>query len=172
MKGRLAYPFLLAVVAGWLVSRQPSPGFQRIPAGRHPAPAWSMTDLDGRVVTSNDLAGKIVVLNFWATWCPPCRRELPDLEAFHQTHRERDVVVLGASTDAGGTNVVLGFLRGRSITYRQLMATPEIQSTFAVSSIPSTWIIGRDGRVEARYLGALTTEELSRAVAPLLSEKH
>ena len=112
------------------------------------------------------------MLNFWATWCPPCRGELPDLEEFHRNHRGGDVVVLGASIDEGGTNAVQAFLTGRSITYRQLMATPEIQSTFAVSSIPSTWIIGRDGRVEARYLGALTAEELSRAVAPLLSGKH
>ena len=168
MKGRLLYPFLLAVVADWLVSRQPNPGFQRIPTGRAPAPSWTMTDLEGRVVNSGDFAGKIVVLNFWATWCPPCRRELPDLEEFHKTHREQGVVVLGASIDAGGTNAVLGFLKGRSITYRQLMATPEIQSTFGIASIPSTWVIGRDGRVEARYLGALTTEELSRTVSPLL----
>lgn len=168
MKGRLVYPFLLAVVVGWLVSRQPSPGFQRLPTGRTAAPAWSMTDLDGRVVGSDDLAGKIVVLNFWATWCPPCRRELPELEEFHKVHQGRDVVVLGASIDAEGAQVVRGFLKGQSITYRQLIATPEIQSTFAVSSIPSTWIIGREGRVEARYLGALTTAELSKAVAPLL----
>ena len=169
MKSRLIYPFLLAVVAGWLVSRQPSPGFQRIPTGRAPAPSWTMTGLDGRVVNSGDLAGKIVVLNFWATWCPPCRRELPDLEAFHKAHQDRGVVVLGVSIDAGGTNAVRDFLEGRSITYLQLMATPEIQSTFGIASIPVTWVIGRDGRVEARYLGALTAEELSRAVAPLVS---
>ena len=168
MKGRLVYPFLLAVVAGWLVSRQPSPGFQRIPTGRSLAPSWTMTDTEGRILNSGDLAGKIVVLNFWATWCPPCRRELPDLEAFHARHRDRGVVVLGASIDAGGTNAVLGFLKGRSITYRQLMANPEIQSTFGIASIPSTWVIGKDGRVEARYLGALTQDELSRAVAPLI----
>ncbi len=169
MKSRLIYPFLLAVVAGWLISRQPSPGFQRIPTGRALAPSWTMTDLDGQAVNSDDLAGKVVVLNFWATWCPPCRRELPDLESFHKAHQDRGVVVLGASIDSGGTNAVHDFLKGRSITYRQLMATPEIQSTFGIASIPSTWVIGRDGRVEARYLGSLTADELSRAVTPLLS---
>ena len=169
MKGRLVYPFLLAVVVGWLVSRQPSPGFQRIPTGRTPAPSWTMTDIDGKVVHSADLLGRVVVLNFWATWCPPCRRELPDLESFHKAYNDRGMVVLGASIDAGGTNAVLEFLKGRSITYRQLMATPEIQSMFGVASIPSTWVIGREGRVEARYLGSLTADELSRTVAPLLA---
>ena len=165
---RWVYPFLIAVVFGWLVSRPSGPSFSRLPAGGRPAPHWSMSDLEGRTVQSADFAGRIVVLNFWATWCPPCRRELPELKEFQRAHSTNDVIVLGASTDADGPEFLKSFVSRHELNYPILRAGPEVQMSFYVTSLPSTWIIGRDGRVEARYLGALTRQELDRAIAPLL----
>lgn len=167
---RWVYPFLIAVVFGWLVSRPSGPSFSRLPAGGGTAPKWSMPDLEGRTVQSEDFAGRIVVLNFWATWCPPCRREIPELKEFQRAHSTNDVVVLGAATDADGPDFLKSFVRRHELNYPVLRAGPEVQMTFSVTSLPSTWIIGRDGRVEARYLGALTRKELDRAIAPLLSK--
>lgn len=172
MKARWIYPFLFAVALGWLVSRPGKPGFVRIPGGGGPAPTWTMPDLEGRPVASTNFLGRVVVLNFWATWCPPCLRELPELRAFHQAHEARGAVVIGAATDDGGAAKVKPFVERNRLNYPILVAGPEVQQTFAVTSLPSTWIIGRDGRVAARYLGALTREELERVVAPLLDPSH
>jgi len=126
-----------------------------------------MMDLAGRTVRSQDFAGQVVVLNFWATWCPPCLRELPELKAFHRAQETNGVVVIGAATDAEGATKLKPFVTRNGINYPVVLAGPDVQMTFGVTSLPSTWIIGRDGRVEARYLGALTQKELERAVAQI-----
>ncbi|MBN8247964.1 MAG: TlpA family protein disulfide reductase, partial [Verrucomicrobia bacterium] len=99
---RWLVPFALAALLGWWISRPTGPSFVRLPGAGHPAPAWRMTNLSGTVMSSSDLAGRIVVLNFWATWCPPCRRELPELEAFHGQHGHQGIVVVGGATDQEG----------------------------------------------------------------------
>jgi len=167
---RWLVPFGLAALLGWWVSRPSGPAFVRLPGGGYPAPAWRMPDLSGAMIASTNLAGSLVVLNFWATWCPPCRRELPELEAFHRRNSNRGVVVVGAATDAEGAATVGPFARRHELTYPMLLADPAVQESFAVVSLPTTVIIGRDGRVSARYLGSLTGEELDRAIAPLLAD--
>lgn len=164
MKARWIYLFLLAVLFGWLVSRPSGPSFARLPGAGRPAPAWTMKDLDGRTVRSDDYRGKVVVLNFWATWCPPCRREIPELRSFQRTHEAEGVVVIGAATDTESIPHLKSFVERHRINYPVLLAHPEVQQTFAVTSLPSTWVIGRDGQVLARYLGALTEAELNRVV--------
>ncbi len=161
-------PVAIGVILLWLM--KPGGGsFMPVPVPKDPAPDWVMADLDGGEVRSDRFAGKVVVLNFWATWCPPCVREIPDLEAFHQRRQADGVVVVGASVDAGGTDAVRRFAERHKITYPVLMAGPEVQERFGgIASIPTTFVIGRDGRFAARYLGALTAAELERAVAPLL----
>lgn len=165
---RWLIPFCLAAILGWWVSRPTGPSFMRLPGGGFPAPAWQMNDLDGHPVASTHFTGKVLVLNFWATWCPPCRRELPELEAFHRAQQTNDVVVIGAATDEGGAAVVTPFVRREKLSYPILLADTNVQQTFAVSTLPTTLIIGRDGRIAARYLGSLTQAELTKAVTPLL----
>lgn len=167
---RWLVPFALAALLGWWISRPAGPSFVRLPGAGHPAPAWRMAHLSGTMVTSAELASNIVVLNFWATWCPPCRRELPELEAFHRRHAGQGVVLVGAATDQEGAKVVGPFSRRHDLTYPMLLAGQDIQEAFAITSLPTTVVIGRDGRVAARYLGALNQKELERAIAPLLKE--
>lgn len=165
MNPRWVYLFFLAAVLGWFVSRPVGPTFTRLPSGNYTAPDWSMQDLQGRTVRSQDLRGRVVVLNFWATWCPPCRREIPELQAFQDAQGTNGAVVLGAATDEEGTALLKPFAERNKIRYPILLATAEVQSSFAVTSLPSTWIIGPTGKVQARYLGALTRKELDRAVS-------
>ncbi|HAB18462.1 MAG TPA: TlpA disulfide reductase family protein [Verrucomicrobiota bacterium] len=169
MKARWLYLFLLAVVLGWLASRPTSNGFMRLPGGGFPAPDWAMTNLAGQTVRSSEFLGKVVVLNFWATWCPPCRRELPELNAFHTSRETNGVMVIGAATDEGGATTVQPFVKRHELNYPILLANPEVQQAFSISQLPTTWILDRHGRVAARYLGALTARELDRAVTPLLA---
>jgi len=169
----------LAVALGWLSTRGTGgPSFMRLPVGPMPAPAWTMPDLDGRAVASTNFAGKVVLLNFWATWCPPCVRELPELDAFHAAHEAEGFVVIGAAVDEGGAAAVKPFVERRKLGYPVVLASTKTQGLFggvpmdptgpAGFPLPTTFIIGRDGRFVARYVGALTQAELDKVVLPLL----
>ena len=114
-------------------------------------------------------SGSVVVLNFWATFCPPCIREIPDLSAFHLAHSNEPVAVVGLSLDAPPADVVRAFVRKHNIPYPVAIADAAVAEAFGgVGQIPSTFIIGPDGKFAARYLGALTREELERVVSPLM----
>lgn len=156
----------LAVV--WLM-RPTRPQFLRVP-GRGLAPVWEFKDLDGHPHASTNFAGQIVVLNFWATWCPPCLRELPELAAFHRDRTNAGVTVIGVSIDDPPEPALRNFLKRSPPPYPVFVADPLSREAFGgVSQIPETWIIGRNGQVIARYLGPISREELDHVIAPLLS---
>ena len=89
------------------------------------SPAYTFVTLDGDTIHSRDLAGKVVVLNFWATWCAPCRLEMPSLQALHERSDTSEVVVLGLSTDVGSEQTIRDVLAEREITYPIGRATNE-----------------------------------------------
>ena len=164
---RFGLPVAIGVILLWLM-KPGSGGFMPVPIQKTPAPAWVMPDLDGNAVRSETFAGRVVVLNFWATWCPPCVREIPDLQAFHERQGTNGAVVIGASVDTGDADVVRRFIQRQGVTYPVLLADAAAQEKFGgIASIPTTFIIDRQGRFAARYLGALTAQELDRAVAAL-----
>ena len=123
---------------------------------------------DGASVQLADLKGKVLLLNIWATWCPPCIEELPVLNAFSRAQETNGVVVIGAAADEEGARTVAPLTRREGLAYPILLANTNVQMTFGISAFPTTIIIGPDGRVAARYLGSLTHLELDRAIAPLL----
>ena len=168
MKARWLIPLALGVALLWVnyPTRRPA---VRLPTGNVAMPAWQMTNLTGLTVSSTNFSGKVLVLNFWATWCPPCREELPDLNAFHGANQTNGVVVIGASVDEGDREVVKRFAERNGLKYPIVFATPEIQLQFGnVSMLPTTFVIDRTGRMAARFLGAITREELEKTVAPLV----
>lgn len=131
------------------------------------APAFTMTTLDGRAIRSEDLRGKVVVVNFWATWCGPCRLEMPALQALAEKHEGRDVVVLGLSVDAGASPV-RAFLDERGITYPVGMASNAQRRAFGgIRGIPTTLIIDADGVLRHRVVGYFAPPAMNAAVARL-----
>lgn len=133
------------------------------------APAYAFVTLDGDTVRSTDLAGKIVVLNFWATWCGPCRLEMPTLQALHERSDTGDVVVLGLSTDVGSAGPIRAFLDEREITYPVGRATREHKQAFGgIGGIPTTFIIDGGGVIQHRVVGYFAPPALSMAVSRLI----
>ena len=135
------------------------------------APGYELITLSGDTVRSDDLVGRVVVVNFWATWCPPCRLEMPSLQKLHERRAGDGVVVLGFSTDVGADAGVRTFLEERGITYPVGMATAAHHRAFGgIPGIPTTFILDRHGRVRHRVVGYFAPPAMNAAVSRLLDE--
>jgi thiol-disulfide isomerase/thioredoxin len=134
------------------------------------APPFTLRDLDGRALSSASLRGKVVILNFWATWCGPCRAEIPDLVALQEKYRDQ-VVVIGISEDESGPEVVRQFADKFKVNYPVVMKTPELAKMFpGISALPTSFILDRESRIVQKHVGMLTartTEYEMRALAGL-----
>jgi thiol-disulfide isomerase/thioredoxin len=122
-------------------------------------PAFTVTDLDGKSITSAELRGKVVLVNFWATWCGPCRAEIPDLVTLQDKYRD-SLVVLGISEDEGGVDLVRRFADQYKINYTIAMTTPEIRAAFPeIMALPTTFVLDRDGKMVQKNVGMLNARE-------------
>ncbi|MFZ1729660.1 MAG: TlpA disulfide reductase family protein [Bacteroidota bacterium] len=133
------------------------------------APAFSLKDRDGKTVTLESLKGKVIVLNFWATWCPPCRAEIPAFKSAYDKYKAKGVEIVGISLDQKGWSVIKPFLDNQKIQYPVLLGDAEIARDYGnIRSIPTTFIIDRKGKVVDSHVGAMTEEALVKAFEKLL----
>jgi peroxiredoxin len=142
-------------------------------AGRtgSPAPALSVRTLRGDTLSLAGLRGKVVLVNFWATWCAPCRAEMPGFQHVYEQKKDRGLVILGLSTDDDGPVPVAGFVVARGITYPVAMSTLDTEHIFGgIRAIPTTFLIDRRGRVRYQVQGMFTRPALDQAVERLLEE--
>jgi len=136
------------------------------------APGIELTTLDGARVTTKSLARRVVLINFWATWCPPCRIEMPGFQRVYDQFSSQGFVVLGVSMDAGGSVGVRRFLAERHLTYPVAMATPETVRGFGgVRLLPTSYLIDRKGRIRNEVSGMFASVALEQAVQRLLTEE-
>jgi thiol-disulfide isomerase/thioredoxin len=131
-------------------------------------PAFTVTDLDGKKMSSADWKGKVVLVNFWATWCGPCRAEIPDLVALQEKYRDH-VIVIGISEDEGPVDVVRKFASDYKVNYPVAMTNPEIEKLFpGIIALPTTFVLDKDGKVAQKHVGLLHARE-TEATARLLA---
>ena len=125
------------------------------------APAYAAATLDGEREALSAYAGRPVLLNVWATWCHPCREEIPALEALHREYAERGLAVLGVSIDQGGQEQgIREFLQEYGASYGiWLDPAGDVQSTFSTVGVPSTFLIGPDGRVLWKHVGPVRADD-------------
>ncbi len=156
---RLALVVLLAVVAGQLLV-----GGGALPAGGT-APPLALRTLDGGAVDLAALRGKVVAVNFWATWCGPCRREMPELAAFWASNHDRCFELLGVVEESPRDEVVAAASR---IPYPVLLdGGAEAASAWKVAGYPRTYLLDPEGKVRRVFEGTIGRAELEAAVAPL-----
>lgn len=142
-----------------------------VESGNRQQPTFSVTTLDGRSMSDSTLRGHVVLVNFWATWCLPCRAEMPLLQAMAYRHDATGLVVVGLSVDRTGPETVRQFLTERSITYPVAMVGREIETAFGgVQGYPTSVLLDRTGRVRYKVLGPLAMASLEPAVRRLLHE--
>ncbi|MEO1767880.1 TlpA family protein disulfide reductase [Thiobacter aerophilum] len=134
-----------------------------------PAPV-RYTTLDGRSVSLEDLRGKVVLVNFWATWCPYCRHEMPAMERFYRDWRGRGFEIIAFSLDEA-PGAVRAFMRENGYSFPAAMADVAIQQAFGgVSRLPTSYILDRQGRLRHKVHGQVHYARLEGLVAPLLAE--
>ncbi|HET7695556.1 MAG TPA: TlpA disulfide reductase family protein [Vicinamibacterales bacterium] len=160
-------------VEAGLASAPAASGSVRLLKERVEIPAFVATDLDGRQISTAALRGKVVLVNFWATWCPPCREEIPDLVALQDKYKDH-LQIIGVSQDSGSVEAVRRFAAEHRVNYPTVMSTPEIERLFpGVYALPTTFILDRDGRLAQKHIGLLNaavTESETRSLAGLAPE--
>jgi thiol-disulfide isomerase/thioredoxin len=136
-----------------------------------PAPEWKLKDVEGKVVSSADFKGKVVVIDFWATWCPPCVAEIPGYIALQKKYGKDGLVIVGISLDQKGPSVVKTFMAKMGINYPIVMADEETPAAFGgVEAIPTTFIIDRAGMIRDRKLGAEPVESYEQRLLVYLKK--
>ena len=129
------------------------------------APAFTLKDINGNTVTFDSLKGKVVFLDFWATWCGPCKEEFPELDALHKKYGKDGLEVVGVNIDKSESNVA-EFLKKRPVSFTILLnATGDIAETYGLPGMPTGYIIGRDGIIHHRHIG------FSRAFLPFYEKE-
>jgi thiol-disulfide isomerase/thioredoxin len=138
----------------------------------YPAPRYAATTLAGDSATTSSLAGKVVLLNIWATWCAPCREEIPYLQSLYEQHRQAGLEIIGVSVDARGQEAAIqAFVKDFGMTYPVWRDPDErVQSMFLALGVPASYLIDRRGILRWRRLGTISAADtaLSNALAEAL----
>lgn len=136
---------------------------------RRKAPDFALRDADGKLVRLSDYRGKVVLLNFWATWCGPCKLEIPWFIEFERQHKHRGFAVLGVSMDEDGWEVVKPYIRRFGVNYRILMGDDTVAQLYGgVDALPTTFLIDREGRIASVHVGLVSKSRYERDLAELL----
>ncbi len=138
---------------------------------RKMAPDFTLSDSKGNPVKLSDFRGDVVLLNFWATWCAPCRVEIPMFIEFQQAYHDRNFVVLGVALDDQGWSVVKPYADARQINYPVVVGNDRISDLFGgLNAVPTTLIIDRQGRIAATHVGLCRKSEYQGDIQAVLNE--
>lgn len=139
------------------------------PFGPVPAPAWSLQDLAGKVVTADQFKGKVVVVDFWATWCGPCREEIPGYIKLQEKYGKDGLVIVGISLDRRGPEAVRKFAEREGMNYIVVMGDAATVEAFGgFDAIPTTFLVDRDGNIRDRKTGAMATADYEKVILKYL----
>jgi thiol-disulfide isomerase/thioredoxin len=139
------------------------------------APPFLLSALNGEEIKLADFQGKVVILDFWATWCPPCREGIPILNQLYREFKGDGVVVIGISLDRGGTDQVKRFVAERGVEYINVMGTEEVFQAYSslpglspIQGIPTAFVVDRQGQICRKFVGLTKKETLTAAIKAVL----
>jgi peroxiredoxin len=136
---------------------------------RHQAPDFALKDVNGQTVRLSDYRGKVVLLDFWATWCSPCQIEIPWFMDLERRNKDRGFAVLGVSMDDDGWESVKPFLSQLGVNYRVVIGNEETSQLYGgVDALPTTFLIDRGGKIAAVHVGLANRRDFEDGVAQLL----
>ena len=164
----IAIPATRAIVEHWMTARNlPGPSVVYIqPEGRKIAPDFTLIDASGEPVSLSSERGKVILLNFWATWCAPCKTEIPWFVEFERTHKKAGFEVVGVSLDDDGWKSVKPFLEEKRVNYRMVVGDERVTGLYGgVPSLPATLVIDRSGRIAAVQAGPYNRNEIDAVLS-------
>jgi len=163
---------LAVILLGAACSKQEAPQAVAAAASSRKAAAnFTLTDSTGQPVRLSDYKGKVVLLDFWATWCGPCKVEEPWLKEFETTYKDRGFAVLGVSMDEDGWDAVKPYIQKQKFNFRVLLATPEIDKLYpGMEAWPTSFLIDRQGRIADTHTGLVSKSVFTRTIEALLKE--
>jgi peroxiredoxin len=130
------------------------------------APDFSLKSLDGKTVKLSSLKGKVVILDFWATWCPPCRAEIPDFIELQKQYGKKGLVIIGIALDK--KDAVQKFVKSNKINYKILMGDDAITGAYGgIEAIPTTFVLGKDQVIKKQYVGQVQKEVFEKDIKEL-----
>jgi peroxiredoxin len=160
---------LAAVLSVYLGLKARTPFAEKKPAVGEAAPAVSLADLNGAMVSLSELKGKVVLVNFWASWCPPCTDEMPGFEKVFGQYEARGFSVIGIAVD----DVKLSLLRDLRITYPVVKTNDRVTRDYGdVTGVPQSFLVGRDGRIIKKINQFYPESELRTDVEAALQHDH
>lgn len=165
----LVFAIVLALLGllGWGLDKA-----QKGPIENGPAPDFTLQDFDGRSVTLSDLRGQVVVINFWASWCPPCREEAAYLERTWRKYKDQGVVFIGVDY-VDTEKAALAYMEEFDITY---FNGPDIgtriSDAYNIQGVPETFFIARNGEVRGMHIGPIYSPDLDEKIEELLAESY
>lgn len=158
LSGVLLALLITVVLAGPAVAAKKMPAFS------------GKTVSDQGKFDSSSLLGKVVLVNFWATWCPPCRKEIPALVKLQEKYRAQGFAVVGVSMDEGGSKLVAKFLEKQKVNYPVIIGDADLARGFGgVIGVPASFLVDRKGELLRRYDGFATEDELQEEIEKLLN---
>jgi len=139
--------------------------------GAKTAPSFTLQDLKGNHISLSDFQGKVVVLDFWATWCPPCVKEIPHFIELYEQYKDRGFAMVGISLDRQGVSVVKSFTQKYRVNYPILMTDGRVDKAYGgITGIPTTFVIDSAGNIRQKYIGYREKAVFEADIKKLLAE--
>jgi peroxiredoxin len=161
------------VIAAVSCSLSPAGKHARLEENGNAASDFTLTDARGATAKLSDYKGRVVLLNFWATWCGPCKIEIPWFIEFEKIYKDRGFAVLGISMDDDGWKAVKPFIEQKAVNYRVMVGDDNVARLYGgVESLPSTFLIDREGKVASTHVGLATRSDYETEILRLLGDKR